>query len=440
MNRFKKYIYSGILGIILLGGCVLRVPTPIPSSLPTAIPEPTTVSTPTVTLTPVPGLITLVVWVPDFLDPYKETGSTPVLTPHLDAFVKMHRDVQIQIVVKKAQGTGGLYHLLSTAYNVAPAILPDLIVLNRTDLHAAIRSGLVQPLEASTSENTYFETDFYAFTDLEVPVDNESFLNDAQLGIPLLTRADQMIYRKNVSATPPLTWTDVITGRYSLLFPALPVDGLADDALLAAYLSTGGVVVDIDGNPVLDRASLEILYHFFADMIEAQLLNVERALELSDAQSCWALYQQGSGRLSPIPAGQYWRGPLPYDRPSWMPTPDGRPIAIAHTWYVVLVATDPVRQEPASQLAYWLTAPEQMAELTLGTDYLPTRSSALQLWSLLPEDVEFLEQFLRGAVSGLPGSVNEPVRRALQAGFSALLKGDVETPEDAATYALSQLP
>ncbi len=418
-----------ILALVMMtGGCgwMPAEPTHAPPPLPS--PTPTPPATPTPTATPTPSLTTLRLWVPDFLDPYDETTGAAPLADLLDAFARTHLDVQVQLLVKKAEGPGGLYHLLSTAYDVAPAVLPDLILLGEDDMRTAARAGLVQPLEPQV-----ISEDFFPFTRAAATHDGTVY------GIPFIAWADHTIYREGVSTTPPLTWTDVLSSRYTLLFPAAPPDRLADDALLVAYLSTGGEVVDEEGNAVLERVNLEMLYRFFLHLMDARLLDPDIALTLPDAAACWEAYRDGKGRLAPVPAGRYWQAPTPYSRPAWFPTPDGDPLAIGHTWYAAVVSTDPKRQEQALALALWLTVPRHMAELTASTGLLPTRAQALAEWPLMPEDMAFLGTLLTHAVPNPPVTVDESVRRALQAGLAALLKGEVETPDEAATYALSQL-
>ena len=421
-----------ILFAALLTGCeLIQPPTPGQSPLPapTATPEPS--PTPTPTVTPMQGLITLKLWAPDFLDPYAEgaeAAGAPPPNDQLMTFNDRHQDVQVQVIVKKARGSGGLYHLLSTTSDAAPSVLPDLIILNQTDLRAAIQGGFIQPLPVALPEDDYFP---FALAGQKV--------DDQRYGFPYVMRADHMVYRQGVSATPPLTWTSVLSKGYTMLWPAASSHQLADDALLAAYLGAGGAIVDEDGKPTLEREKLESLYSFFLQMMERNQIDPEQVLSLADATACWAAYQERAAQISPAPASRYWVDPPDNTLPTWVPTPDGDPIGIAHPWAIALVTTDPGRQEAAVMLAQWLTASERMATLTRSTGLLPPRYQALQLWGLLPEETAFLEEFLSAASPALPAAVDEPVRRALQAGLKALLTGEVQTPTAAATHALANL-
>jgi len=428
-----KNLRLGLLGIILIAICsrCTWLPTSEPPQTlsPTNIPTVTPEATPLPTSTPLPGIATLTLWVPDFLSPYEDTTGAAVFHEQLAEFSLIQPDIQVQIITKKASDTGGLYNMLSTAYTAPPAILPDVIILSEYDLRTAASEGYLQPLDATVMQTS----DFFPFVRITDPAITTTY------GVPFVIKAEQTVYRQNIAATPPLSWTAVLTGNYSMLFPTGPTDGLASDMVLAAYISAGGATSDENGKPKLDRAALEQVYRFMAEMIEDRLIDVERVSSLPDATSCWQLYQEGIGQLSVVPAGLYWSAPLEGSLPGWIPTPSGTPITIGHVWSMAMVSRDPYRQNAALKLLEWLTTPEQVADLTRSTYLLPARFHAIELWGLFPEDTAFLKQLLDGAVSGLPPSIDVPVRRALQTGLNAILKAEVQTPEEAATYALNNL-
>lgn len=416
-------------GLTLLSGClpVTSAPTETVTPTPTAslLPD----LTPTPALVPVPRLTTLTVWVPDFLDPYGEAEAGALLQAQIQAFAAATPDVQVQVVVKASEGAGGLYNLLRTAYTAAPAVLPDLVILDSTQLQAAAQEGIIRPLPLEGLD----ASDFYSFTLQSIRVEEQAY------GLPFLTQVDQTVYRAGVAAAPPFSWTQVLTGGYSLLFPAAPPDGLASDALLMAYRGSGGAVTDEAGNPTLDRARLEDLYRFFGTMTEAGLLDVDQALALPDAAACWALYQTGVGRMAVVPAGEYWAALPPDSLPGWIPTPAGLPVAQGELWAFAMVAQDPNRQALAIDLATWLTAPEQTSELALLARRLPARRGAVVLLPLSTDERLFIEQLLAGAFAPLPPTVDPPVRRALQGGLEALLQEQADSPEAAAALALTVL-
>lgn len=428
-----KTLRLSLLGIILVVVCSrcawLPTSEPLQTLTPTDVPTATPEVTPLPTTTPLPSMATLTLWVPDFLSPYEDTTGAAVFHEQLAEFSLIQPDIQVQIVVKKATGSGGLYNMLSTAYTAAPAILPDVIVLSEHDLRTAANDGYLQPLDATLVQTA----DFFPFVRITDPAITTTY------GVPLVVKAEQTVYQQDVAATPPLSWTSVLTGDYSLLFPAAPADGLVSDIVLAAYIGAGGATNDENGKPKLDRAALEQLYRFVAEMMDSNLIDVERVSSLPDATACWELYQQGTDRMSVVPAGLYWSAPIEGSAPGWMPTPSGNPITIGRVWSMAVVSQDPYRQKAAMKLLEWLTTPEQVADLTRSTYLLPARFHAIELWGLFPEETAFLKRMLDGTVPSLPPNIDTPVRRALQAGLNAILKAEVQTPEEAATYALNNL-
>lgn len=431
MTKKRSWLWGVSWVVLLLSRCT--VGAPLPSATPvtplSSLPTPTLTPTPQ-PLTVEPGLLTLTLWVPDVVNPFAETGEASLLLTQLETFTQANPGIQVQVLVKKSEGPGGIYHLLSTATAAAPTVLPDLIMLGEADLSSAVHNQLVQSLPLTA---TLQEADFFPFAW------SGSWIEDQSYGFPYLAQAAQTVYRVQKQAAPPLAWNDVLTGSYSFLFPAAPPNGLADEALLAIYLGSEGAVVDENGAPVLDRAHLEELYRFFAAALDSGVLNAEQATLLTNAEDCWSAYQEGKGNLSVLPAGVYWATLPRNSQAAWLPTRDGEPAAVAHLWTLALVTRDPARQAAALTLARWLTTPERAAALANATQLLPAQRQALTYWSLTPEDARLLETFLMAAQLPPPPEVGQPVRRALQAGLAALLQGQVATPEEAATQALTVL-
>ncbi len=440
MKRIIKFLLVcstvlGVGGMGILVGCSalpdltlpLR-PTATPPPIPMS-PTPSPTATPVTALTPTPGPVTLDLWVPDFLNPYDEGPVAAVLNEQLATFTATHSDIQVRVTMKKDTGPGGLYDLLSTAAGVAPAVVPDLIVLNQHDLRAAATEGLLQPMDDYlTADAGYFD-----------PVLDAVRVSEAFWAFPYVARANQMAYREDITTTAPLSWTAVLTPGHRLLLPTTPTDGLGGDTLLAIYMGSGGRVLDTGGQATLERAHLERVYGFFWDLQQAGLLDADRVLALSTLSACWDSYQEGYADLIPVPIARFWLEPLEDALPSWAPTEDGAPITVVHTWGLAITTQEPVRRDAALTLARWLVAGQQMADLTRAAQLVPTHVQAVDRWSLLPEGSTFLKALLSAGVPALPPAVDAPVRRALQAGLTVLLQQDVDSPAAAASYALTVL-
>lgn len=423
-----------IVGVLLLlTGCIVAPPSPeiLPETLLTSAPTPTELPQPT----PLPGsdLTTLTLWAPDVLDGETPGAGHPALLAQIEAFSRSHRNIQVQVLVKKARGAGGLYDLLSTTYAAAPAVLPDLVILSQPDLRTAAENGFVLALPPEESATSVFP-----FAQEAVIFEGRSY------GLPFLSEVQQMVYTSRLDVAAPLSWTTVLTGGYSLLFPIAPATGLADDFLLGAYLGSGGQVADAEGRPLLDRPHLEELYRFIEVMVEAGLVARARLAALPNAAACWEAFQQGVGplsgtTLSVVPAGAYWTQAERVGTPAWTPTREGQPFALAQVWALAVVSAQPAHEQAAFQLARWLTARGQVADLSVAVAMLPPSREALELWPLSTEEAAFLERLLTVAVLPPPKGVDATVRRALQAGLDFLLTTDEATPEQAATHALTVL-
>lgn len=425
---------------------VLRTPTPSPTPMPTA--------------TPAPSDLMLRFWVPDFLSPYHEETGAAILGEQVSGFVRMSSGVQVEVLTKKATGAGGLYDLLSNAAGVAPAIVPDLIVLNHEDLLAAVGDGLVQPLDDFLPPDAgYFDA---ALADVQTA--------EALWAFPYVAHAEQMAYRSTVTTTPPLTWTAVLSDGFSLVLPGGTQDGLSSDFLLSMYVGAGGRTVDDTGQVTLDRDVLERVYAFLLEARDAGLLDPEQALALQDTAACWQLFQAGEVTLTPVSVGTYWHaylnasvgegaaattatpeveGPepgtegaagLPSDvLPSWAPTPLGNPVTVLRAWGLVVVTDDPARQKATLELVRWLVSAQQMGELTREAALVPTRRLAVESWQLPADEESFVLQLLSNSIAVPQAGADLVIHRALQSGLVAILEGEAASADAAASQALTSL-
>ena len=429
-----------------LQGLISPVPTPVPASPPTPISPPTPTALPTPT--PVSREVNLTLWVPDILDPLAETDGAEAFGTQVADFARASYEINVEVLVKRGTGAGGLYDLLSTASDVAPAIVPDLLILNQQDLFRAALDGLIQPLDDDMpSDAGYFPTALEAMA-----------TEEGLWAFPYVATAEQMAYRPTMTLTAPITWTAVLSQAYSLVLPGAPSDGLASDALLSMYIGAGGRVVDEKGQPTLDRTVLEKVYGFILDLQEVGLLDAEQVLDLTDTASCWAALLEGRAQLAPVSVSAYWNPRLaalsgadapsapevpvtPADvvLPIWIPTESGAPVTILHTWGIAVTTSDPVRKEAALELVRWLVSAQRMADLTRTASLVPTRHQVVATWGLPPDEEAFIITLLESSVSPPPANADATVRRALQAGLTTILQGDAVTADASASQALANL-
>jgi len=429
-----------------LQGLISPLPTPVPTSPP--MPKPLPTPTPLPTTTPVSREVNLTLWVPDILDPHAETNGAEALGTQVADFDRASREINVEVLVKKGTGSGGLYDLLSTASHVAPVVVPDLLILHQQELLKAAQEGLIRPLDDyMPSDAGYFPTALEAMA-----------TEEGLWAFPYVATAEQMGYRPMMTATAPITWTAVLSQAYSLVLPGAPSDGLASDALLSMYIGAGGRVVDEKGQPTLDRTVLEKVYGFILDLQEAGLLDAELVLGLTDTASCWTALLEGRAQLAPVSVSAYWHPrlaalsgagesaapevpPTPADvvLPTWVPTENGAPVTILHTWGIAVTTDDPVRKEAALELVRWLVSAQRMADLTRTASLAPTRQQVVATWGLPPDEEAFVIVLLSSSVSPPPANVETVVRRALQTGLTTILQGDAVTADASASQALANL-
>jgi len=199
----------------------------------------------------------------------------------------------------------------------------------------------------------------------------------------------------------------------------------------------------------LDRASLERVYGFFGAMRDAGLLDSESALALPDAAACWEIYQSGVGKLTPVPASLFWTSyaepkgeeetEIIQALPGTVPTASGTQTMIMKTWGLAVVTQDPARREAALGLVRWLVSAQHMADLTRVAYLVPTRRAAVDAWPLDFQGTVAFADLLSNSVAPLLPSVDSTVRRALQAGLTALLQREADSAEAAASLALTTL-
>jgi hypothetical protein len=70
---------------------------------------------------------------------------------------------------------------------------------------------------------------------------------------------------------------------------------------------------------------------------------------------------------------------------------------------------------------------------------VPVRRQALEVWLGESEEAATADRILSTGIPPLPPSVDASVRRALQAGLTALYLAEVESPEEAVDFAVTRL-
>ncbi|HEC34101.1 MAG TPA: extracellular solute-binding protein [Chloroflexi bacterium] len=417
-----------ILLLVTLPTACAPPSTPVPTS---PLPAPSfTAPPPTATSTvaaPGPLVVTLTLWLPEDLNPYGEGPEAALLAQQLADFGQAYSDLQVEVIVKKVQGRGGLLDFLRTASVAAPSVLPDLVVLNATDLRLAAQAGLLQPLDGLLPAD--LAADRFPFAIGLGEVDGQT------MGVPIAAELEHLAYRPALLARAPVTWTDVLSAEVPFVFPAAGQEDGVNDATLAQYLGAGGRLTDVEGKPQLEAEPLAAVLDFYAQATVAGVISPTVVLSLADADGCWERFRDWQAGMAVVDSRRFWTEPDVHAAPGTIPTRDGRPVALARGWMLALVTEDSEQQERAMRLVAWLLDPERHGAWTQSAGYLPATLGGLAAWTVTEDEQAVLGAILGGAQPVPPSTVRAAVGPPLQAALEAVLEGR-RSPADAAADAV----
>jgi ABC-type glycerol-3-phosphate transport system substrate-binding protein len=421
---------------LLLAACTGPAPTPEPSPLPpppTATPPPVApgdTPEPTATFIRPGDPVTLTVWTTADLAPNAQTPDGALLTVQIGAFEESHSGAQVNVVLKQPYGPGGLLDFLSSASAAAPAVTPDLIALDAAELPAAVRAGLIVPLDDQLDPQLI--EDFYPFARSLVTVAGHLY------GVPFAADAYHLAYNRNLNATAPLSWTEVISGSGRLGFAGGSPEEI--DTVLADYLAAGGTLVDANGRPRLVAGPLtEVLTYYRAAQDNGRLS--EAVASTATTREAWDLYRAGKTTQTMVNARLYMaeRETLRATDVATPPGPERPAAGLASAWaWAIPVRADPERQRLAVELLKWLVTPENMGQWTLAANRLPTRRAAWPFWPPQDPYAAFLSIYLETVQPAPPSEIGAKLRPALYRAVQAVLANGVP-PEIAAAAAVAEV-
>jgi len=420
-----------ILSLLILVGCGGTTPTPVsipPTPMPTFA-SPTAIPTPT--RKPPPMIITLKLWLPEELNPYARKAGADTLARQLSDFRDAYYpDLQVEVTVKKSHGRGGLLDFMRTARDAAPAILPDLVVLDTADLETVTGSGLIQPLDSFLAQSA--NGDRFPFATTMSQVEGQT------MGTVIGVDMQHLAYRPALFDAPPLSWQQVISAPAPFLFPAGGYDGKINDATLIQYLGAGGKLIDSEGAPWLDEEAMVRVFDFYSKCITTTVIAPTMVLTITHVDQAWEQFKGGQAGMTVVRAGRYWLEADEEAVAAPIPTRSGQSISIARGWALAMVTDDPARQDLAMLLFDWLTAPERNAQWTQAAGYLPATHSVLRLWDVSGEEQTMLRNLMEAAIPAPRPEVMAATGPILQEALEQVLKGRA-TPEEAAAEAIESL-
>ncbi len=368
-----------LLALWLTGCSLLSPPASSPALLPTTTAAPTEAAPtlpPPAVATPTPtGPQTLRLWLPPRFARQEDSETDDLLWARLQAWQEAHPQIRLDVRIKAEEGPANILDALQKTAAAAPANLPDLVILQRSDLEAAAALGILHPLDGLTL--TLDDPNWF-------PVAQElGMIQNTQAGLPLALDALVIVYRQDAFTEPPQSWQDFSAAGVPVLFPAQDPRARLPFLLYRAY----GGLLHVDGQPALDEPALSTTLTFFAEGARTGWFSA-RAADFSSYEAVWDEYRNGRQR-----AVVTWLSAYLQDKPAQsqvMPIPgaEGAPIALVDGWVLALAGESADQQAAAIRLAEYLTEGAFLADWTQAVGLLPPRPLSASAWStdLIPAD------------------------------------------------------
>lgn len=398
----------------------------VPPTAPPTISAPTLAPTAEATEA---GPLTLSIWWPEPLSPVGDVRVAAVLSEQLDAFEIENPDLVIETRLKKPRDLGGIMETLRSASAVAPGALPDLTLLRREDLLAAVQSGLVQPLEGRVSSavvgNLYTAA-------LEL-----GQVNGQLYGLPYVLDVQHIAYWGDFPSGDFASFSDLLERQRSFVFPASSSAGISSVFLLQ-YLSAGGSLADLSVGEINQDALLAVLDFYqqalAAGLIDSSVLNYTSPndyLVALQGQTIPAAAVSSAIYLDLGAGGQ----PLAF---APIPVQAGQPTTVLNGWLWVLTTTNNDRQAVASDFLDWMLDVERQSQYSQAVHMLPSLRAAMRQAGINAAYADFVTQLLGNAVLPLPEVSGTSTARVLQDALTAVISGQ-RTADEAVQDAAAQL-
>ncbi len=369
---------AGVLGVLLLGGCsILSELNLLAPSSPSATPPPSA------TLETIPPLSSpthaatapskqdqnhLILWVPPEFDPQSGTEAGDLFHNRLDEFINAHPGLTIDVRVKAATGPGGLLDSLSTTSAAAPAAIPSLVVLSRTEMETAALKGLVYPWAGMVK--TSDAADVYRYAK------NLGNVQGTNYGLAFSGDALVMIFRPLQVGYAPTSWNEYLARGYPVIFPADDPQAQVMTQVLLSNAPEGQVPPE---HPVVDQEELKKSYFVINEGVKNAVFPYWLA-DYDTFDKGYQVFLENRANYAVV-----WASTVINQLPenvalAPLPAINAAPFTLANGWMWVLTNPSEEKRQLIVALAETLVDPEFLAEWTEAAHLLPTSQSILKQW------------------------------------------------------------
>jgi ABC-type glycerol-3-phosphate transport system substrate-binding protein len=369
---------------------------------------------------------TLRVWWPDALAPTSNQKASLMLADYVDTFRATIPELTIETRLKKAQDSGGIIETLKTASAVAPDALPDITLLRRNDVLAAVDAGLIQPIHGLVTSAIL--GDLYP-TALDLGrVDGTLYSLAYTLDVEMIA------YRPVVLNGSFARFSDVLKNNQKFVFPAGVTEGLSD-VLLLQYVSAGGTMNElVQGKP--NANALLTVLTFYKQAVDAGI--IDRSV-LDYARPDDYLFQLAQGKFDAgmITSTQYLNQLSNGQSLEAAPIPlaEGEPSTVLNGWMWVVVTKDKDQQALALRFIEWMLEANRLSSYSREINMLPARRAAMRLWNA-GTFTDLANRLMANARLPLANG-NATTLRAMENALAAVISGQ-RTPEEAVSDVVEQ--
>lgn len=363
INQVRRGFHAALLiYFLLLTGCgPLPTPTLAPTFPATATP-PAPIAPDQPTPRAEPRLIRI--WLPPRFDPANGTPAGNLMRQRLDAFVEQNPGLRIELRIK-AEDT--FVRAMQTTQAAAPAAMPDIVLLDRTDLERAAALGVLSTLDGLLDLSA--DPDWYPYARSAARIQNSVF------GLPLAADMLVLISRPGILGAFN-TWDEFSARGGVLAFPAGDPQSLF---VLGMYQSVSDAV-ELKNGYVFEQPILARTYSFFETGRRAGVFSPVLTQYQTDEQS-YQSFREGRANAVLTWSSRYMNTPATGLSLQPLTGVDGEPFTLANTWVWALTTDDPAERQSVMSLMQFLTAPGFMSDWSLAAGYLPPRPSALEKWT-----------------------------------------------------------
>lgn len=379
--KYLRAISGLLIPIVLLGTACNLIPpagdaqataTPPATTAPTAIaPQatPDQPSSPSQTST----ISSLRVWIPPEIGARTQAGTQELIS-QLRAYETVESDLDVIVEQKPIEGPGGAINYLQTGRTVAPSVMPDIVAVPTSLLADSRYRGLFYPLNGLL--DPMFMDDVYP-----APA-GQAVNGDQILGYPFAsTGLTHLIFNPDViTGTIPMSWPQLISDTNKSLI--LPADSREGAMLgLQFYLAEGGTLFDSNGKVVLEPEPLARAL----TLIGIRKENLLQSHQLKTLDEAWQYHQLGLSDFMWIRSdyllGRQALDPALIDSQEYSAVPgvSGSLTPLTTNWAWAITTSEPARQKIAADLMDFLTTPDNMANWSSRSQFLPARRSAVEL-------------------------------------------------------------